>query len=145
MEAKGTSLFTSFVRAYEELATLLSRKDFVMHKLPGEEIGQTWGAVQADEYDIKALATLDPVFLSRHQASLKNCDATGEEGEDLKPAALENEQSQGLNGGSDGTAIGRPSVEFNPWAQGANIATVTQTIHTSGETNTEDDMDDIYS
>ena len=138
MEAKGTPLFKNFVRAYEELATLLSRKEFIMHKLPGQEVGQIWGAVKADESDMKALTRVDPEFLSRHQASLKGHGTNGGESGDSKPAALENRQSPALNGGSD------PTVEFNPWAQGSTVGATTQTIDTAGEPNPAADMDDIY-
>ena len=135
IEAKGTPLFKSFVKAYEELATLLAREDFVLHKIPGQDVGQFWGAVQADESDLKALATLDPEFLALYEGFSK--------GEDSKPAAIPSSQSHSIVVNEDGTAIEHPS-DFNPWSQGVVGVTTEQTLGSPVVANNDEDLEDIY-
>ena len=155
-EAQGTPLFKSFVRAYEELATLLSSKDLVFHRLPGqsEDPSSPWGAVQPDESDLKALASVDPGFWGIHKAALNASAAKAEE--DLKPAAVENGnhdavdsdgnvqpgQAQPANSYS-GPSIGSPG-DFNPWADGGTGAPAAQTLGYCHEDTSDEDLDDIY-
>ena len=87
-EAQGTPLFKSFVKAYEELSTLLSSHDLVFHRLPGQSEKPTspWGAVPLDATDIRTLSSVDPSFVRSHQRALGACTAGNEEEEDSKPA-----------------------------------------------------------
>jgi hypothetical protein len=62
-EARKTSFFSTFVKAYEELVTLLSKDDIVRHRIPGlqgNEEHSCCPAVSASKDDVRNLSTLKP-------------------------------------------------------------------------------------
>lgn len=69
-EAQETPLFRRFTRSYEELITLLSSYELVLHRLPwqasdSEDEKAPLGAVPPNESDVQALEKLDSAFLER--------------------------------------------------------------------------------
>jgi len=161
VEANGTPLFKSFVKAYEELTTLLSSKDLVYHRLPGqsEDPSSPWGAVPLDVGDLRVLSSIDTKFVREHNNSLKDCSSEKEEEEDSKPSAapsmsnnvagpdnstsITGNNNTGVGGSASGVSAGFSG--YNPWAPGATGAVTGNLSATnSGEMEDDDDFDELY-
>jgi hypothetical protein len=70
LEAEVSPLFPRFKRSYEELLTLLSSDDLVLHRLPGkasvdDEDAPLEATIPPNESDLRALRSLDPAFFQR--------------------------------------------------------------------------------
>ncbi|CAB9500530.1 (E3-independent) E2 ubiquitin-conjugating enzyme [Seminavis robusta] len=156
MEAQGTPLFQSFVRAYEELLTLLTADDLVNHKLPSQEESTAWGAVPLNALDLRSLETCSRSFLQLHQASLNAMPGESlEQSEEsllvqavLPPAVPETNAAEATSN-STTTPTNAQQVEetFNPWAAGGleqGNASHQSTSEADGG-DEDDDFDALYS
>lgn len=158
MEAEGTPLFDRFVRAYEELATLLSADDVVMHRLPGQsgdDERNVFGAILPYTDDLQALSTMDPAFTERVRSAIKSPSKDNENSHEGNLAlvitteacrdriiANGSARDNALDGSATATATDH---NYNPWAGDIASGEGALSGQTADPDSNDEDDDDFYS